>query len=157
MGGIIVTSSANHSRIAQARAWLEARTPAEEILVLAANADAANELVRDVALEKGAAFGWHRLSLPQFAAVLAAPLLAERGIVPLGPLGVQAICARVVNRLAAQSALGRYANIAGGPGFAQALARVVTELRSAKLRPDALSSVAPDLLPMVEAYEAILR
>ena len=52
--------------------------PAEEILVLAANADAASELVRSVALEKGAAFGWHRLSLPQFAATLAAPLLAER-------------------------------------------------------------------------------
>lgn len=45
MGGIIVTSAANESRIRQARAWLEARTPAEEILVLAANADAANELV----------------------------------------------------------------------------------------------------------------
>ena len=132
MGGVIVTSSANHSRIRQARAWLEARSPAEEILILAANADAANELVRNVALVKGAAFGWHRLSLPQFAAVLAAPLLAERGIVPLDALGVQAICARVVNRLAAESALGRYANIAGGPGFAQALARVVTELRSAK-------------------------
>ena len=100
-------ASSSHRRLIraelrQARAWLEARTPAEEILILAANADAANELVREVALLKGAAFGWHRLSLPQFAAVLAAPLLAERGIVPLGPLGVQAICARVVNRLAAR-------------------------------------------------------
>jgi hypothetical protein len=62
MGGIIVTSSANQSRIAQARAWLKARTPAEELLVLAANADAANALVRDLALERGAAFGWHRLA-----------------------------------------------------------------------------------------------
>jgi hypothetical protein len=61
-----------------------------------------------------------------------------------------------VNRLAAESALGRYANIANGPGFAQTLARVVTELRSAKLRPDALSGVAPDFLPLVEAYEANL-
>jgi ATP-dependent helicase/nuclease subunit B len=157
MGGVIVTSSANHSRIRHAYAWLEARTSAEEILILAANADAASELVREVALLKGAAFGWHRLSLPQFAAVLAAPLLAARGIVPLGPLGVQAICARVVSRLAAESALGRYGNIANGPGFATALARVVTELRSAKLRPGALSSIAPDLLPLVEAYEANLR
>jgi hypothetical protein len=33
---------------------------------------------------------------------------------------------------------------------------VVTELRSARLRPEALSSIAPDLLLMVEAYEAIL-
>jgi hypothetical protein len=156
VGRIIVTSSTNQSRIAQGRAWLAARAPAEEILVLAANADAANGLVRDVALEKGACFGWHRLSLPQFAAVLAAPLLAERGIVPLSPLGVQAISARVVNRLAARSALGRYATIADSPGFARALAGVVTEFRSANLRPEALNGVAPDLLPMIEAYEAIL-
>ena len=77
-------------------------------------------------------------------------------MVPLGHLGVQAICARVVHRLAAEAALGRYSNIADGPGFARALARVVTELRLAKLGPDALRSVAPDLLPLFEAYESNL-
>ena len=81
MGGTIITSSASHSRIRRARAWLETRLPAEEILILAATDDAANELARDVARIKGAAFGWHRLSLAQFAAVLAGPLLAERGLV----------------------------------------------------------------------------
>ena len=74
MGGRVVISSAAHSRIRHARAWLETRSPAEEILILAATADAGNELARDVARTKGAAFGWHRLSLAQFAAVLAAPL-----------------------------------------------------------------------------------
>jgi hypothetical protein len=52
MGGVIVTSSASHSRIAQARAWLEARRPAEEILVLAANPDAAKDLLRTVPWKK---------------------------------------------------------------------------------------------------------
>ncbi len=97
MGDRVVISSAAHSRISHARAWLETRSPAEEILILAATADAGNELARDVARTKGAAFGWHRLSLAQFAAVLAAPLLATRGVVALGNLGVQAICARVVH------------------------------------------------------------
>jgi hypothetical protein len=87
----IVTSSANHSRMHHALSWLEIRSPAEEILILGATADAANELARDVAQRKGAAFGWHRLSFAQFAAVLAAPLLAMRGLVALGDLGVRAL------------------------------------------------------------------
>ena len=156
MGVRVVTSSAAHSRIRHARAWLETRSPAEEILILAATADAGNELARDVARTKGAAFGWHRLSLAQFAAVLAAPLLAARGVVALGNLGVQAICARVVHKLAGDAALGRYSEIAAGPGFARALSRVVTDLRLAKLKPDAVRTVAPDLMPLFEAYESNL-
>jgi hypothetical protein len=91
MGGTIITSSASHSRIRRARAWLEIRPPAEEILILSATDDAANELARDVARNKGAVFGWHRLSLAQFAAVLAGPRLAERGLVTVGDLGVRAV------------------------------------------------------------------
>ena len=40
--------------------------------------------------------------------------------------------------------------------IARALASVVTELRLAKLSPESLKGLAPDLLPMVKAYEAIL-
>ena len=58
----------SHRRTACARAWLEAREPAEEILIIGATLDAANELAREVALTKGAAFGRHRLSLTQLAA-----------------------------------------------------------------------------------------
>jgi ATP-dependent helicase/nuclease subunit B len=155
MGGSVVTSSAAHSRIRHARAWLETRSPAEEILILAATADAGNELARDVARTKGAAFGWHRLSLAQFA-VLAAPLMATRGVATLGNLGVQAMCARVVHKLAGNAALGRYSEIAVGPGFARALSGVVTDLRLAKLNPDAVRIVAPDLVPLFEAYESNL-
>jgi len=152
----VITSSAAHSRIRHARAWLEARSPAEEILILAATAAAGNELARELAQTKGAAFGWHRLSLAQFAAVLAAPVLATRDLIALGSLGVQAICARVVHKLAGESALGRYSEIASGPGFSRALSRVVTELRLASVDPAAVRNVVPDLAPLFEAYEANL-
>jgi hypothetical protein len=156
MGSSIFISSASRSRIARARAWLEARQPAEEILLLGANLDAANELARDVARSKGAAFGWHRLSLSQFAALLAAPELASRGLVSVPPLGVRAICARVVHKLAAVARLDALQISPAGPGFVPALANVTTELRLAKLKPDALQEVAPDLMPLFKAYASML-
>ena len=54
-------------RIRRAEAWLESRNPDEELLIIGASLDAANELVRRVAKKKGAAFGWHRLALAQLA------------------------------------------------------------------------------------------
>jgi hypothetical protein len=77
-----------------------------------ASLDAANEVARGVTHIKGAAFGWHRLSLTQLAAALAGPTLAARGIVPVSRLGMQAMAARVVHALAADGALGRYAGVA---------------------------------------------
>jgi hypothetical protein len=99
----------SHRRMACASAWLEAREPAEEVLIVGASLDAANEVARGVARMKGAAFGWHRLSLTQLAAALAAPTLAARSTVPVSRLGTQAMAARVVHALAADGALGRYA------------------------------------------------
>ena len=65
----------------------------EEVLLIGASLDAANELTRKVAEAKGAAFGWHRVTLPQLAVALAAPLLAERKLVPISRLGAEAIVA----------------------------------------------------------------
>jgi hypothetical protein len=53
MSAIAVTSAANHRRIRRARAWLEGRVLAEEVLIVGASLDAANELPRSVAEEKG--------------------------------------------------------------------------------------------------------
>jgi len=152
----VVVSSSSSRRIARARAWLEAREPAEEILIIGATLDAANEVARGVAQTKGAAFGWHRLSLTQLAATLAGPTLAARGIVPLSRLGMQAMAARLVHALAADGALGRYTGVAQGPGFARAVASVMMELRLAKVDPDRLGIVAPDLATLVRTYESNL-
>ena len=81
MSAIVVTSAVNDRRIGRARAWLESRVLAEELLIIGASLDAANELARRVAEEKGAAFGWHRLTLPQLAAALAASVRRAAGSV----------------------------------------------------------------------------
>jgi hypothetical protein len=52
MSHIAVKSSAARTRIRRAEAWLESRNPGEELLVIAATLDAANELVRRVAKKK---------------------------------------------------------------------------------------------------------
>ena len=156
VSAIAATSAVNHSRIRRARAWLKSRALNEEVLIIGASLDAANELAREVAKEKGAAFGWHRLTLAQLASALAAPLLAERKLAPLSRLGVEAIAARVVHRLKSERRLGRYHCVGDTPGFARAIAAVIAELRLAKLTCDAISKAAPDLVPLIEAYEAAL-
>jgi ATP-dependent helicase/nuclease subunit B len=66
----VLISSMSHRRIARARAWLEAREPAEEILIIGATLDAANELARGVAQMKGAdRFGGHRRRLHWISAI----------------------------------------------------------------------------------------
>ena len=72
MSCVAFVSAANRPRIRRAEAWLESRPPAEELLIVGATLDAANELARSVGKKKGAAFGWHRMTLPQLAFAIAA-------------------------------------------------------------------------------------
>jgi hypothetical protein len=44
----LIISVANYRRIRRARTWLEARKPAEEVLIVGPTLDAANELARTV-------------------------------------------------------------------------------------------------------------
>jgi hypothetical protein len=151
MAATIVISSANHRRITFARAWLEARAPAEEVLIVGATPDAANELARIVVQTKGAAFGYHRMTLARLAVTLARPALAARQAVPLGRVGVEAVANRVVHKLAESGELGRYASLADGPGFARAIASVTTELRLEQIAPDEVAGVASNLSCMLQA------
>jgi hypothetical protein len=156
MSATVASSAVNHRRIHRARVWLERKEPAEEVLIIGASLDAANELPRRVAKEKGGAFGWHHLTLPQLAFALAAPPLAKRKVVPLSRLGAEAIVARVVHRLKTEGGLGRYQPVADTPGFARAIAAVIAELRLARLTSDLINKVAPDLARLTDAYEAAL-
>jgi ATP-dependent helicase/nuclease subunit B len=49
--------------------------------------------------------------------------------------------------------LVRYTQLASGPGFVRVLANVIRELRLEHTPPDALAHVAPDLAPLLQAYE----
>src|SRR6516164_8032559 len=151
MGLIVVTSAASRHRIAHARDWLHARRPAEEVLIIGPTLGAANELTRDLAQQKRASFGYHRLTLGQLASALARPALSAQRTVPLGTLGILAVVNRAIHTLSQAGALGRYANLTSGPGFARAIANVITELRLEQVEPNAVVQVAPDLRPLLQA------
>src|SRR5207244_1982326 len=106
--------------------------------------------------QKGGAFGWHRLTLPLLAAAIAASALATRGLVPLSRLGTEATVARLVHRLKEEGRLGRYHAVAATPGFPRAVAGVIAELRLARVPSDVVGNVAPDLVPLIGAYDADL-
>ena len=58
-----------------------------------------------------------------------------------------------MHRLSEESGLGRYDAIAATPGFPRAVAGALEELRLARLPPDAVGAVAPDLVPLIGALE----
>ena len=144
----IATSSRAAARLERAREWLCARARGEHVLVVAATQDGAAEMVRDATRLAGAAFGWQRFTLGRLAAVIAAETLAARGLSPLSALGVEAVCARVVQRM--RGRLGRFEPIAGQPGLPRALSRSLQELRLAGARPGG------SLGALLAAYEAEL-
>ena len=119
--------------------------------------DAANELARLVAKKKGPAFGWHRLTLHQLAFAIAAPIMAARGLTPLTRIGVVALVARLVHRMNTEGRLRHYQSVATTPGFPRAVAGVNTELRLARIPRDAIGACAPDLEPLIDAYEVGLK
>jgi hypothetical protein len=146
------------ARLERARSWLAARAPAEEVLVVSANTDAASELIRGAALESasGGVFGWYRCTLRQLAANLAKVALIERSLVPVTPLCAEAVVARVVNELRAADRLGRYAPVATTPGFARAVARTLEELRLGQVPIDAGTKLPPELCGLLERYDTAL-
>jgi ATP-dependent helicase/nuclease subunit B len=148
-----VVSVSSMRRNARARTWLTSRPQAEEVLIVGSTLDAANELARQGAQNKGAAFGWHRLSLPGLAATIAAPVLAAQGLVALTRIGSEAIVARLIHRLQTERRLGRYHIVSETPGFSRAIASVIAELRMARLHSDAAEGVAPDLVAIIREYE----
>jgi hypothetical protein len=62
MNLLAVTFASSRRRIERAHAWLETRGRDEELVVVGATVDATNELARQVASRRGAAFGWHIIS-----------------------------------------------------------------------------------------------
>jgi ATP-dependent helicase/nuclease subunit B len=131
--------------------WLAEQSSDAELVVVAGTMDAANELLRAVADERGAVFGWQRLTLGRLAGLLAEPVLAAEGWTMLGRFGAVALVARVVHKL---EHLGRYEIVAQRPGFPLAVARTLEELRLAGTAPADLADA--DLARIFAAYEAEL-
>ncbi len=156
MPPIVLGASAAQLRIARARVWLSERDAGEPVLIVAATTEAASDLLRNVAFEQGACFGWHRVTLGGLAAALATPALGRQNLVPVGPLPAEAVAARVVFAMARAGELGRYAAVGEGPGFSRAVARALAELRLARVDATQLREAPAELRALFDAYETEL-
>ncbi|HXR35605.1 MAG TPA: hypothetical protein VN754_06635, partial [Candidatus Binataceae bacterium] len=161
----IVRSPRAAQRVADARAWLEAQKPDTEVLLLAANWEAADDLVRSVAAARGALFAVHRLTLNRLIGMLAADDLAARGLVPLSRLATEAVAARAIHQLyspllsngAAQAAdPDFFAAVAARPGFPGAVAETAQQIRLGGVDSSAvadLERIGPPLAAILEQFE----
>lgn len=147
------------ARVAAAVRWLAARPADAELLVVAANAHAADETVRALTSASGARFGVHRTTLPRLAALLARDTLAATGRAPVSALSLTAVAARATHQLRERRALGYLDGVAPRPGFAPALVQTLGELRMNGIAPADLSGIGaagPDLANLATAAEAEL-
>jgi ATP-dependent helicase/nuclease subunit B len=143
-------ASAAADRVAAASDFLRSFPPATEVLVVSGNRGAADDLVRGLAKEQIATFGFHRFSLTQLAHRAAAGELASRNLTPATRLAAQASAAHITYRFAAKRALPYFAPVADYPGFAPSLADTLHELRAARV---ATLSQPPDLSVLLAAYD----
>jgi CRISPR/Cas system-associated exonuclease Cas4 (RecB family) len=108
------------------RAFLE-RHRNGEVVLLGASRGTADDVVWSVA--PGGLIGAHRFTLAQYAAILAAPVLADRGLKIANRFAAEAVAARVVHELRTRAAWKYFGPVASTPGFAHALAATLDEMR----------------------------
>jgi len=141
----------------EASRFVEEQAARGEVLILATTRDAADDLVR---LRCADTAGVHRFTVGQWIATLSAAPVAERGLAPLNALGAEALAARAVHQVQAESALEYFGPVASSPGFARALSRTLREIRMEGV---ALSEVARtgkpgyDIASLARMYEDLLR
>src|SRR5581483_10969979 len=131
--------------------WIAGRP---EVLVVAPTRAAADEFAR-AACSTGR-LGLHRTTLSQLAAELAAPAIAERGLAPVSSLGMEAVAARVVDRLRRSGELAYFSPVAEMPGLARSVAATVGELRAEGVGPADLAAAelpGADLAKLAALFE----
>ena len=147
-------------RLSAAGDFLERVPAAAELLIVGASLDAANDVARRVTATRGATFGLHRVSLTQLAVRLAEAEMARLGVAPATALSAEAVAARAAFEALRERALGYFAPVARFPGFAQALAATLAELRLGGVAADALETLdgpARDVAELARRFEAQLE
>src|SRR5262249_37748625 len=147
-------------RLHTAGGFIERVPVAQELLIVAATRDAADDLARRVISTRGATFGLHRASLMQLVVRLAAAQMARTGVAPTTSLGVEAVAARAAFEALRERTFGYFAPVARFPGFAQALATTLSELRRGGVavgRVERLDGPARDVAEPARRFEAQLE
>ena len=147
----LVHSRSNATLLDHAAAFLAAKEPHAEILIIAPTRAAANELA--IRAFPSGCQGVHALTLTQLAANLAAQPMGRLALAPISRLGIEALAARIVHTAATAKALPYFAPVAQTPGFARALARTITELRLQNAKPSDANPAGRDLAHLLSLYE----
>ena len=124
-----------------------------EVVVLAQSRGAADDFVR--AASTTGLLGVHRMTLTGLAVDLAEGPLARAGLAPAGGLSAEAIVARVIHKLKAES-IPYFQPVADMPGLARAAAATIAELRVEGIRPEQVAATGAqgrDLARMAALYE----
>jgi ATP-dependent helicase/nuclease subunit B len=156
----VFASASAASRVSHARAFIDALDRSVEVVVVASTRGAADAFARAGASAHPATVGWHRFSLTQLAARIAASRLAAAGIVPGTALGAEAVAARAGFEALRVGGLTYLAPVVGTPGFPRALARTIADLRAAGVAPARLKPApraGPDLGVLLEGVDDQLR
>lgn len=143
-------------RISAARDFLAAVRRDSEALVIANNPAAADDLVRALALERGATLGIHRLTLDQLIFTLATAQMAGLSVLPATVSSTVAIAARAVFNLKARGEASYFDSVVNYPGFAEALAATRHELSLNRLGPselDRLDGAGPSLAAILRQFD----
>lgn len=147
-------------RLEVASAFLDSLPQGSEALVLGATRRAAEEFLHRRAARQGALFGFYADTLTRLAEELAAPLLAERNLVPARGLACQVVAARTAFKVRQEGRAGYFQPVCSLPGFSRALATTVDGLCLAGIEPRALRRSpppGPDLAEFFSAYLAGLE
>src|SRR5262245_33622400 len=156
----VFRSASAEERVRAAAAFVLRVPDATELLIIGALRDAADDLARQVTAARGATFGLHRTSLTQVALQLAAAEMARLGVAPATALGAEAVAARVAFDALREQAVAYFAPVARFPGFAQALAATLGELRLGDVAAGALEKIdgpARDVAELARRFAAQLE
>jgi ATP-dependent helicase/nuclease subunit B len=137
----IIRAARAADRIHVAHDFLTAAGPASEALVIADNPAAADDLVRAIANERGAAFGIHRVTLNRLIFTLARARMAALEVSPVTRFGEVAICARAAFSIRARGESSYFDSVMNHPGFAEAIAATRRDLSLNRLGPSELESL----------------
>jgi hypothetical protein len=156
----LLESAAAAERLAAAAQFLDSIAPGTEVLIVGPSRAAVDDLVRGLSVHRPATFGWHRFTLTQLAARLAAPALSADALAPCTALAAEAVATRASFEALRTDRIPFFAPVARYPGFGSTLAATVAELRTAGIASAELAALgqpSDQLALLLDGYETQLR
>ncbi len=145
--------------IQEAWKWV-AGLNSHQVLILAPTPGCADDFVRSPRAIESRVSSFGRRTVLRLASEIAIPEMADREVLPVTGLAVEALCARAVSDALKSGRLSYFHAVADTPGMSRALARTLLELRLQETCLEglqALGAVGRDLSRLGLRFESYLR